>query len=190
MDMNGAFSHKTNYFDFFPQIQNLEGHQNCCVGSKVTAILLNVWIWLTGGVALWRVCPAACPVGLFNQNLLYIPRLYKHITPDLDVSHNLKWRSPGVRASVHGYYWQRCHFSCLGFLQVLGSFLGIEINDDIKCRCSSIKGAQHKVREIWGRRWNYFLLHVLKQIAPECFKNLKKLPLLTTPFIHKMFTPC
>ena len=38
---NGASSNKTNYIDIFSEILNPEGHQNCCIGSKVTAILLN-----------------------------------------------------------------------------------------------------------------------------------------------------
>ena len=62
---NGASSHKTNYIDICPEILNLEGHQNRCIGSKVTAILLNGWILPTGGVALGRVCPAACAAGFF-----------------------------------------------------------------------------------------------------------------------------
>ena len=37
-------------------IFNLEGHQNRCIGSKVTTILLNVWILPTGGAASGRVC--------------------------------------------------------------------------------------------------------------------------------------
>ena len=47
---NGASSHKTNYMDIFSDILNLE-HQNRCIGSKVTAILLNGWILPTGGAA-------------------------------------------------------------------------------------------------------------------------------------------
>ena len=46
MVRNGAASHKTNYIDIFTDILNLEGHLNCCIGSNVTAILLNVWIYL------------------------------------------------------------------------------------------------------------------------------------------------
>ena len=49
----------------FFQIQNLDGHLNCCIGSKVTAILLNGLILLTGGVVSGRVCPAACAAELF-----------------------------------------------------------------------------------------------------------------------------
>ena len=41
---------------------NLEGHLNRCIGSKVTAILLNGYILPTGGVASVMVCLAA---GLF-----------------------------------------------------------------------------------------------------------------------------
>ena len=41
---------------FFKEILNLEGNQNCCIGSKVTAILLNGWIFHTGGASLGRVC--------------------------------------------------------------------------------------------------------------------------------------
>ena len=39
-----ASRHKTNSMDIFSEILNLEGHQNHCIGSKVTAILP------TGGV--------------------------------------------------------------------------------------------------------------------------------------------
>ena len=53
---NCASSHETNYIFFFFEIQNLVGHSNCCIGSKVTMILLNGWILSTGGVALGRVC--------------------------------------------------------------------------------------------------------------------------------------
>ena len=37
----GASSHKTNNIDIFPEIINLEGLLTLCMGSKVTAILLN-----------------------------------------------------------------------------------------------------------------------------------------------------
>ena len=56
MITNGASSPNTNYIDIFPEILNLEGHQNCCIGSKVMAILLNGWILTTGGVGSVRVC--------------------------------------------------------------------------------------------------------------------------------------
>ena len=58
----GASSHKTNYIDIFSEILN------CCIGSRVTAILLNGWILPTGGVGLGRVCPAACSAGMFLKN--------------------------------------------------------------------------------------------------------------------------
>ena len=45
---NGASSHKTNYIDIFSEISNLEGHLNCCISSKVRALLLNGWILPTG----------------------------------------------------------------------------------------------------------------------------------------------
>ena len=75
MVWNGASSQ-----NIFPDIIFLEGHQNRCCGSIVTAILLNEWILLTGGVASGRVCPAACTAGLFTkQTLVYLkncpPRL-------------------------------------------------------------------------------------------------------------------
>ena len=70
MDKNGASSHKTNYFDVFSEILYHEGHLNRCIGSKVTAILLNGWILPTGGAALGRVCPAACAAGLLFLNFL------------------------------------------------------------------------------------------------------------------------
>ena len=51
--------------DIFSDIQNLEGHQNCCIGSKVTAILLYGLILHTGGVASGRVC--ACSQACFRM---------------------------------------------------------------------------------------------------------------------------
>ena len=60
---------KQTILTFFPEILNLQGHLNHCFGSKVMAILLNSWILLTGGVALGRVCPVACAVGLFLHKL-------------------------------------------------------------------------------------------------------------------------
>ena len=49
---NGASSHKTNCIDIFSEILNPEGHQNRCIGLKVTLILLNGYILPTGG-AVW-----------------------------------------------------------------------------------------------------------------------------------------
>ena len=40
----------------FSEILNLEGHQNRCIGSKVTAILLNGWILPNAGASSERVC--------------------------------------------------------------------------------------------------------------------------------------
>ena len=33
-------SHKTNYLDVFSEIQNLESHQNCCIGSKILRLII------------------------------------------------------------------------------------------------------------------------------------------------------
>ena len=48
MVKNGASIHKTNYIDIFSEILNPEGHHNCYIGSKETAILLNGLILPTG----------------------------------------------------------------------------------------------------------------------------------------------
>ena len=48
---DGAFSHKIDYVTIFLEILNLEGHQNRNTGSRVTAILLNVWILPIGGAS-------------------------------------------------------------------------------------------------------------------------------------------
>ena len=67
--INCASSRKTTYIDMFSEILNLDRHPNRCIGSKVTAILLNGWILLNGGVASGRVCSAAWAAGLF----VYLP---------------------------------------------------------------------------------------------------------------------
>ena len=52
MVKNGASSHETNYINNFPEILNLGGHKNRCIGSKVTAILLNRWSCIGKGLRL------------------------------------------------------------------------------------------------------------------------------------------
>ena len=41
MVKDGVFSHKIDNGTILKEILNLEGHQNCITGLKVTAILLN-----------------------------------------------------------------------------------------------------------------------------------------------------
>ena len=65
----GASSHKTNYIEHISEILNLEGHLNCCIGSKVSAILMNGWILITGGVASGRVYNADCAAGLLFSSV-------------------------------------------------------------------------------------------------------------------------
>ena len=63
---NGASSYKTNYIDMFLEILNHEEHQNLCIGSKITAILLNGWILPTGGASSGRVCACSLRSRLVN----------------------------------------------------------------------------------------------------------------------------
>ena len=59
MVRNSALSHKIDYIIIFLEILNLEGYQNCIRGSRVTAILLNGWIFpvgQSGEASWWRVC--------------------------------------------------------------------------------------------------------------------------------------
>ena len=44
---------------YFYKILNLEVHQNCFIGLKVTVILMNGGILSSGGVASGRVCPCS-----------------------------------------------------------------------------------------------------------------------------------
>ena len=56
---NCAFSHKIDYITIFLEILNLKEHQNGITGSRVTAILLNGWIFpigQSGEASRWRVC--------------------------------------------------------------------------------------------------------------------------------------
>ena len=49
-----AFSHKNRLCYYFQGILNPEGNQNCNTGSKVTAILLNGWIFPIGGASAMK----------------------------------------------------------------------------------------------------------------------------------------
>jgi hypothetical protein len=46
MVRNGAFSHKIDCITILWENLNFKGHQNRITGSRVTAILLNGWIFL------------------------------------------------------------------------------------------------------------------------------------------------
>ena len=69
---DGAFSHKIDYIVIFWEIRNLEGHQNCITGSRVTVILLNGWILPIGGASSGRVCSCSlCTV----QQVCFLSRV-------------------------------------------------------------------------------------------------------------------
>ena len=50
---------QSDYITIFLENLNLEGHQNCITGSRVTTILLNGWIFpieQSGEASWWMVC--------------------------------------------------------------------------------------------------------------------------------------
>ena len=49
-------SYNIDYVTHVKSFQNLKGHKNRMIGSKVTAILLNRWIWPIGRFEAGRVC--------------------------------------------------------------------------------------------------------------------------------------
>ena len=52
----------------FSDILNLEGHQNSCIGLKVTVILMNGWILPTGGANRYtKLENLACSQTVFLQ---------------------------------------------------------------------------------------------------------------------------
>ena len=60
------------------EILDLEGHQNCITGSKVTAILLNWWIFSIGGasaVKSLRLQPAQQACFILGCSLGELPLL-------------------------------------------------------------------------------------------------------------------
>ena len=63
MAKDGAFSHKIDYLSVFKN--NIEGHLNRFIGSKVTAILLNGGSYLVVEVHREGSVSAACAAGLF-----------------------------------------------------------------------------------------------------------------------------
>ena len=68
MVKHGASSYKQAILTFFSEIINLEGHQIRCIGSKVTAILLNGWILPTSGASSGRVCACSLRSRLVLKN--------------------------------------------------------------------------------------------------------------------------
>ena len=68
MVKNCASSDKTNYIDMLPEILNLEGHQNRCIGSKGTAVMLMGQFCLLVELHPEGAAPAACAAGFFKHN--------------------------------------------------------------------------------------------------------------------------
>ena len=70
MVKDGAFSHNMTLFKCLGDL-NLEGPQNCLIGSKVMAILVKRDILPSGRVAFGRVCACSLRSRLvFKSNLL------------------------------------------------------------------------------------------------------------------------
>ena len=62
---DGAISHKIKYVKICQEILNLKGHQNCLIGSKVKAILVNGEFYLLVELHQEESARAACAAGLF-----------------------------------------------------------------------------------------------------------------------------
>ena len=54
------------------RLVNIEGHQNCILGSNGTAIFLNRWILPIGGVALGRACANQACLGTYQLYFISI----------------------------------------------------------------------------------------------------------------------
>ena len=68
--------HKIDDVAQIKEIQNVEGHHNHIVGSKV--IFLNRWIWPIGVVALGRVCTQPAKQAYFITNIDKLKHCLQH----------------------------------------------------------------------------------------------------------------
>ena len=79
-----CFQPKKKQFTIFLNILNLKGHQNGITGSRVTAILLNSWIFpirQSGEASRWGVCYQPGLLRLVvNQFQILLTLLYDQIT--------------------------------------------------------------------------------------------------------------
>ena len=64
---DGAFSHKIDYVTILLENLNPKRHPNRITSSKVTAILLNVWILPVSEVASGRVCTQSAKKACFTR---------------------------------------------------------------------------------------------------------------------------
>ena len=64
---DGVSNHKIDYVASVKGILNLKGYRNPIIGSKITAILLNVWILPSGGAASGRVCAQPAKQASLNK---------------------------------------------------------------------------------------------------------------------------
>ena len=70
---DGAFSHKIYYVTIFKGILNIKGHPNCNTGSKVTAILVNGWIFpIDGASGVKGLCLQPAQQACFQTKLWHI----------------------------------------------------------------------------------------------------------------------
>ena len=100
---NGALSHKIDYITIFEEILNLEGHQNRTTGSKVTAILLNAWIFpigQSGGASRWKAFyQQGLPCLVYDRNQPAAQTASAHPIR----CHSTKRQNPPIQQNCHNF---------------------------------------------------------------------------------------
>ena len=81
----GASIYKANYIDILSEILNPEGHLNCYIASKVTAILLNGLILPTDGASSRLEKKNSLNSAEFNSKKNIFRQICLNIPPNLDL---------------------------------------------------------------------------------------------------------
>ena len=96
-------------FHIFLDNLNLDGHLNCFIGSKVTAILVNGGILPMGGVAVGRVC--TCSLHSSLVFVIFFKKLHEKNVMVIVLLSALGERFSLLRVGVGGGGWLSTYFN-------------------------------------------------------------------------------
>ena len=103
------------------KILNLKDYTNCIIGSKVTVILLNVWILPIGGLASVRVCGFS----LSSRIVLYLSHIRTYYI-FFEITHNTTFNHWSNQYNFTNY--KSCHILLLEKNVFLGPSVELDLN--------------------------------------------------------------
>ena len=104
---DGAFSHKIYCVTIYVEILNLEGHPNCITGSRVTIILMNVWILpIIGGASAVEGLRSTGLPGLVSKEEVYFLIYLTLVVKGLFTNYVMRQRGGGPKSLKNLFFFK------------------------------------------------------------------------------------